>query len=142
MKILVPVDDSECCQRTLQWVSSLLDKSVAQYYLLHVIPKPNAELMIEAYEIEDAVKLLEKDKAFLLKAGCKVAAAEFDQGDPAPKICDYADAIHADLIVMGSHGRSALSRLLYGSISQGVLEHSRQPVFFYKNLLPQPAHHA
>jgi nucleotide-binding universal stress UspA family protein len=45
-------------------------------------------------------------------------------GSPASTILRLADSFHADLIVVGSHGRSALGRFVLGSISQKVVTHS------------------
>jgi nucleotide-binding universal stress UspA family protein len=44
-------------------------------------------------------------------------------------IVDTADSLGADLIVMGSHGRSGLEKLVLGSVAQAVLSHTRLPVF-------------
>ena len=50
------------------------------------------------------------------------------QGDPGEQILKYADDIHAELIVMGSHGRSKVLRLMLGSASQRVVDNARCPV--------------
>jgi len=49
-------------------------------------------------------------------------------GDPADEIVAYADTIDADLIVMGSRGRGAVTSALLGSVSHGVLHEARRPV--------------
>jgi len=51
-----------------------------------------------------------------------------EPGEPASKIIEVANNWHADLIVMGSHGRGKIQGLLLGSVSQGVLHHSPCPV--------------
>ncbi|KUO96274.1 universal stress protein [Ferroacidibacillus organovorans] len=58
------------------------------------------------------------------------ARVNFQQrvGYPAAVICEFAKEQSADLIVMGSHGRGALDRLLIGSVSHGVLNRSHVPV--------------
>lgn len=48
--------------------------------------------------------------------------------DPADAICEAAREHGCDLIVMGSHGRRGLSRLLAGSVTQGVLAYAPAPV--------------
>lgn len=49
-------------------------------------------------------------------------------GHPAQEICRYAEEEGADLIVVGSHGRSALGRAFLGSVSHGVVNHAHCPV--------------
>ena len=49
-------------------------------------------------------------------------------GDPGIKIAEYAAKVHADLIVMPSHGRHGLERLVLGSTTERVLRHSEVPV--------------
>lgn len=50
------------------------------------------------------------------------------EGEPAEAIVDAASAEDADIIVLGSHGRGPIGRLLLGSVSQQVVRHSRVPV--------------
>lgn len=49
-------------------------------------------------------------------------------GQAVPSIVDFAASNGCDLIVMGSHGRSGISRALIGSVAEGVLRHSGVPV--------------
>jgi nucleotide-binding universal stress UspA family protein len=50
------------------------------------------------------------------------------EGDPAESILDAANAESADIVVLGSHGRGPVGRLLLGSVSQHVVRHARVPV--------------
>lgn len=50
-------------------------------------------------------------------------------GSPAHTIVKYAEEQQADLIVIGSHGRGAVSRLLLGSVAERVLHLAGRPVF-------------
>jgi nucleotide-binding universal stress UspA family protein len=56
--------------------------------------------------------------------------------DPARAIVEAARAYRCDLIVMGSHGRRGLSRLLAGSVTQAVLAHAPVPVMVLRPALP------
>lgn len=49
-------------------------------------------------------------------------------GEPAEEIIRLADEAHADLIVIGTHGRSGIERLLLGSVSERVVRHAGCPV--------------
>lgn len=50
------------------------------------------------------------------------------RGEPAMEILRAADAFHADLIVVGSHGRTGLRRFLLGSVAENVAKHATRPV--------------
>jgi nucleotide-binding universal stress UspA family protein len=54
------------------------------------------------------------------------------EGDSIEMIVEYAGAHAVDLIVIGSHGRSGLQRLMLGSVAEGVLRHSSVPVLVTK----------
>ena len=58
-------------------------------------------------------------------AGVKTIIRE---GDPGLLIADYAAEVHADLIVMPSHGYHGVKRLLLGSVAERVLRHANCPV--------------
>jgi universal stress protein A len=53
-------------------------------------------------------------------------------GDPSTAIAKLAEEEHADLIVMGTHGRTGLTRLLMGSVAEAVVRRAPCPVLTYK----------
>jgi nucleotide-binding universal stress UspA family protein len=53
-------------------------------------------------------------------------------GDPAEEIANYAHAQGQDLIAMGTHGRTALTNLVLGSVATKVLAHAKIPVLFLR----------
>lgn len=93
------------------------------------------------YDIADAVAMLNKAHDFLQRQGCRVIKTEYVLGDPVDEICRYADTHDLDQILIGSHGRSGLNKLLMGSVSEGVLEHCQKPVFLYRNIIKRAAPH-
>ncbi len=56
------------------------------------------------------------------------AKTELRRGNAVDEIVAYADAIDADLIVVGSRGHGAIANALLGSVSHGVLHEARRPV--------------
>ncbi len=134
MKVLIPIDGSDTSLRTLAWACELLNTSSTEFHLLHVIPREIPELVTPTYEIEDTLKMLKKAEAMISENGGQLGSSKYIEGSPVPSICDYAKEINADQILMGSHGRSGLLKVLLGSVSSGVLEKSETPVFIYKNL--------
>ena len=59
----------------------------------------------------------------LRSKGLKVTTT-VEQGDPKSKIIEAASKWHADLIVVGSHGRKGLEHFLLGSVSDAVARHA------------------
>lgn len=133
MKMLLPVDGSECSDQTLRWIAETFDKRNAEYYLLFVIPVL-PDLNTVEYDIMDATTMLKWAKTELERNGCNVARAEYVLGDVVDQICHYAEEIQADQIVLGSHGRTGLAKLLLGSVSTRVLEHCSCNVIIYRNV--------
>lgn len=58
------------------------------------------------------------------RLGLTSARTEVIEGAPGPAICDYAEAIGADVIVMGTRGRGGLRRAVLGSVSDHVIRHA------------------
>lgn len=133
MRTLLPVDGSECSEKTLRWVMETFDKRNTEYYLLFVIPVL-PDLNTVEYDIMDATTMLKRLKAEMERSGCNVARAEYVLGDIVDQICRYADEIEANQIVIGSHGRTGLSKLLLGSVSIRVLERCPCNVTVYRNV--------
>lgn len=101
-------------------VVSVVDTSVLVGYVHHA-------LVVAALEEEstDAVRdAIDRAEA----AGVEAVLGTVLEGRPAAAIADYADDHHADLVVVGIHGRTGLDRLLLGSVSQRVLRTMAVPV--------------
>jgi nucleotide-binding universal stress UspA family protein len=60
----------------------------------------------------------------LLQAAGLTAEADRREGDAATEILAAADAFKADMILMGTHGRTGLTRLVLGSVARNVLQHA------------------
>jgi nucleotide-binding universal stress UspA family protein len=75
--------------------------------------------------------LLKDAVASATAAGVRATSALLE-GDSIEMIVEYAGAHAVDLVVIGSHGRSGLQRLMLGSVAEGVLRHSSVPVLVTK----------
>ncbi len=135
MKILLTIDGSDFSQAALQSVIARPWPANSKAKVLNVVEPPSLLMGREmaAYDPEfEAVwkALREQAKDLVEKAADKLRAAKFDvstelvEGDPKSQIIDVANEWHADMIVLGSHGRTGLSRFLIGSVSQAVVRHA------------------
>jgi nucleotide-binding universal stress UspA family protein len=128
MKILVGVDESKFSERALSAIVAQIRPQGAEVRLLHVlqpiaISAPPQMAANYAPEMEaqgkQARELVERAAKTLRTAGFKVATS-VEKGDVRLKIIDSAAEWNADLIVIGSHGRSGIPRLLLGSVADFV----------------------
>jgi nucleotide-binding universal stress UspA family protein len=86
--------------------------------------------------------LTNKAQAIVQRAKAAGADATFLvwDGDPGEAIVAAADSENADLIVVGSHGRSGVSRFLIGSVSDHVVRHAHCPVMVVRGKTEAPKH--
>ncbi len=132
MKVLLPIDNSDCAQLTLKWAVDFLDKTNCQIYLLDVLLYTQG-VEVTDYEKDEAVKILKNAKAFFEKQGFRVEKAEWMIDEPVKGICGFADEREVDQIIIGSHGRQGLAKFLLGSVSEGVFRNAKQPVIVINN---------
>lgn len=155
-RILVALDNSPLRGAVFEKASALAGAMQADLMLLHVLSAYEAgspgiplrsyhayypilddtswELYQERWSSFErrGLELLQRDVAAATAAGIR---AEFTQtgGEPSVVICDVARTWAADLIVVGSRGRSGLSELLMGSISNYVMHHAPCSVLVVHN---------
>ena len=153
MKILVATDGSEYSLAAAQSVASRPWPEGTLFQVLSVeelvvVETPMAasspaafyppslleELLANAHE--RAIAATESAMKILTQAGLKIAAPKTRLvGDPRSLILEAAQAWPADLIVLGSHGRSGLDRFLMGSVSEAVAIHARCSVEVIRTLV-------
>ncbi len=134
MHVLLPVDGSALSQETVRWVCDMMNPTTTRFSLLTVIPEVLAELPVDAVQVDDALAILNVYENMIDNAGYEVVHADYMIGNPVESICRYADEHQVDQIFMGSHGRSALGRFVFGSVSSGVFKHANRPVFVHRNM--------
>ncbi len=138
-RILIPVDGSSTAQQAVQKAAGLAQAFGSQATVIYVIdPYPftglgsdfaygQAEYLgAAAKEAEEAIAAA---RAVLSAAGVTVETRVVEAHAIWRGIIETANACGADLIVMGSHGRRGLEKLVLGSVTQRVLSHATQPVF-------------
>ena len=134
-KILVPTDFSEPSKYALRYACRLADQFKAEVHQVHVVealPDLYFEGAIFTSETEGrmretAEKLLKKQPQAPWADGVTVTH-EVRQGTPLNEILAAAKDFEADLIVIGTHGRSGVGHLLLGSVAEKVIRKSPCPV--------------
>lgn len=135
-KILFPTDFSPFGQEALRWATSLARDSGAALIIVHVEEPPmsygGGEVFIGGEEGDR-----EELKKSLVKVVPTDAKVPFEHkllvGDPATAIVEEADNENADLIVIGTHGRTGLTRLLMGSVAEAIVRRAKCPVLVVKH---------
>ena len=96
-----------------------------------------SEATAEAAPVDSRDSLTTKAQSIVQKAKAAGANATFLvwDGEPGEAIVAAADSESADLIVVGSHGRSGVSRFLIGSVSDYVVRHAHCPVMVVRGRL-------
>lgn len=137
--ILVPVDFSTSAEHALDYAVTLAAKLDAKIYLLHVvaIPAYGSEYGIAVTQstVEDAVRNAQSvlDRMAATRAGkCAFGQSEVEFGDARSVIHETAAKVNADLIVMGTHGRQGVRRLILGSVAEAVVRTSDCPVLLIR----------
>lgn len=133
--LLFPTDFSTASDAALPHAESLARQSGARLMIVHVeepplaygggelyygLPEPSSERILQMLEDVTPVDPAVRHTHRLL------------MGDPATEIVRVAEEETAGLIVMGTHGRTGLSRLVMGSVAEAVVRHAPCPVLIYR----------
>jgi len=135
-RILHPTDFSPSSAYALGYAAALAREFGAKLYLLHVVEDVARALyfdMLQAPPIADIIGEIERQARKELD---KILAEEKDlpverllrRGVPFGEIIRVAREVEADLIVMGTHGRSGFKHALFGSVAEKVVRKSPCPV--------------
>lgn len=136
-RILFPVDLSESSDKLVPNVTTMVQKFDAELHLLFVVrilryftdiyvPHPSINLF-ESEMVEGAQKKMEEFKHNQFKDVPSVQSAVI-LGDPADTIISYIEDHKIELVIMGTHGRKGLDRVLFGSVAERVIKTSPVPV--------------
>jgi universal stress protein A len=133
--ILFPTDFSHASDAALAHAEALAKQQGARLLIVHVeepplaygggelyygIPEPSSERILEM--LED-VTPADTSVPFTHR---------LTMGDPAGEVVRLAEEEQADMIVLGTHGRTGLTRLLMGSVAEAIVRHAPCPVLVYR----------
>jgi nucleotide-binding universal stress UspA family protein len=135
--ILHPTDFSDCSRQAFRLASLLAREQGGRLIILHVKPPPEVTvasgdalvvLQPGGYDerLRQALRRLDVDDPEV------TVEHRLAEGNPARVIVEQAEASGCDLIVMGTHGRTGLGRLLLGSVAEHVLRKACCPVLTVK----------
>jgi len=135
--VLVPLDDSEGAEKAFEL--ALEEFSDGRVTLLHVVnPKSSENIQVTKgtipFDDETREEIVEESTGFLDEYARRAeerdveVVKEYKIGEPEKEIVGYAEEEEIDHIVMGSHGRSGLTRVLLGSVAENVARRSPVPV--------------
>jgi nucleotide-binding universal stress UspA family protein len=135
---LVPVDFSKGSEGALEYAIAMARENKARLVLLHVVPAalvyPSAGTRFDVYGLlerdarQSLARLMQRKK---LSPGA--AQTIVTRGvNPAEIIARQAKKLKTSMIIMGSHGRSGLQRLLLGSVAERTLRLAHGPVLIVK----------
>jgi nucleotide-binding universal stress UspA family protein len=142
-RILLPTDFSSCANYALPYAAAIARATGATIICVHVVesivPAVGYSGLAEPMPIADVSEQLEDsaERELPRLAECE----EFDglkveevivHGDPAAEIVRVAGEREADLIVVSSHGRTGLGRIIFGSTAEAVVRHAGCPVLVVK----------
>ncbi len=139
-RILVPIDFSEHAEAVVNWAAHLAEEHESEIVLLHVYHLPVEFRQVEgAYLPADFwTSMKDAAKQQLAQYGERLREQGLDvkevtrEGYPATAIEEEIEQIKADLVVIGSRGRTGLGHLLLGSIAERVVQKARCPVLTVK----------
>lgn len=139
-RILVPIDFSEYANAVVEWAAHLAEEHQSEIVLLHVYHLPVEFRQVEgAYLPADFwTSMKEESKEQLARYGDRLRERGLDvkevtrEGYPATAIEEEISEVNADLVVIGSRGRTGLSHLLLGSIAERVVQKAPCPVLTVK----------
>jgi nucleotide-binding universal stress UspA family protein len=143
-QLLVPVDGSQTSVKALEAAIELARLNVARLRLLYVIDEldyVNGFETAKAYCQEtlprmrtDGERLLAQMRSLADMKGvvCDSVLLASGPGRLCDVVAEQAGQVHADMIVLGSHGRRGLDRVLMGSDAEQIVRHSTVPVLVVK----------
>jgi nucleotide-binding universal stress UspA family protein len=138
-KVLVPLDGSPLAHMALDFATHVVDAN-CEIILFTAIQKPEIPIyavtpMIAIEENYTGIDAIRKDAQRYLEGTAQTLrdqgfhpTVRIEVGEPARSIVHTADTLDVDVIVMSTHGRSGISRWLFGSVTGRVLSMTACPV--------------
>ena len=130
-RILFPTDGSDAALAVFEYAQAIALEHDAELHVLNVADTNRDSVTQISGTVVDALEREgEQAVADLAERAPATTPVETDvvQGDPGETIVDYSDQLDADLVVMPTHGRKGIERVLLGSVTEHVINHAPVPV--------------
>jgi nucleotide-binding universal stress UspA family protein len=144
MKVVVGIEDKVFGEAIVKFIGSQKWVSGTEFRLVHVIETLATCEMIGELASPEAISVLEMERAAVdellmdldLKLLKAVPDAQSEQkivyGSAKERLLDEIESMKADLLIVGSHGRTGITRFLMGSVSMALLSHAPCSVLIVK----------
>ena len=155
MRILLAIDHSECSEATVEAVIAQFRRDRCEVQVFHAVdwernlplssmfaegPAAAQDVLAERDRLCVAGRaLVEQAAARLHAAGFTASATALPEGEARGAILEAATDWRADLIVVGSHGRTGLDRFLLGSVAESIVRRARCSVQVVRRPAPVSA---
>jgi nucleotide-binding universal stress UspA family protein len=143
--ILHPTDFSSYSDHAFRLACSLARDYGARLVLVHVAELPlivAGEGVLLVPPVTDLEPLQQRLELVRPEDAAIAVEHRLVQGDPPTEILTLAEQLHCDLIVLGTHGRTGLGRLLMGSVAEQVVRRAPCPVLTVKTPVVRPGEKA
>lgn len=130
-RILLATDCSEDATLAAQAAIDLSEKGGSELHVGHVwhdVPTPYAHSFVRAQLRQEAQEKLDKQVEKIEGVGGTVAKAHLREGKTIDEILDLSEELEVGLLIVGSRGLGGVKRILMGSVSEGIVHHTRRPV--------------
>ena len=135
-QILCPIDFSASATKAAVYAEQLAREANAELVLFHAFDAPATWTLSGQEHPRDPRLQLQLDAVLADSPHAAKIHRLQHAGPPGEVICWMAQDRQCDLIVMGTHGRSGLRHLLFGSVAEYVLRHARCPVLTIRDRDP------
>jgi universal stress protein A len=138
-KILVPIELEDAASRVLDYAASLAVALGAKLHVVHAFAQPligsEVPIVLSATTADQLTAQVRERLEQLVASHVEPALRgeiAVEVGDPRTVIAEAARELGVDLIVMGTHGRRGLARLVMGSVAESVARAAHCPVLLYR----------
>ena len=133
-RILCPVDFSGFSDAANSYASALAASTGAQVIYFHVAQADAAWGTTAGFDIERETRRLHRELQDIRPGEPDVQSRwVIDWGVPAEKILEYSHENSIDMIVLGTHGRTGINRMVAGSVAETVIRHAECPVLVIRS---------
>ncbi|MBW1708342.1 MAG: universal stress protein [Deltaproteobacteria bacterium] len=139
-KILFPIDFSEVQEEMINYVTTTAEKFESQIFVLYVardltyfteLDVPHPSIYSFNLDIQKGAEKKMKDFCDARLQG-KNFSSHILIGDPATEIVTFIEENEIDLVIMGTHGRQGLNRIVFGSMAEKIARNSPVPILIIK----------